>query len=95
MLVSPASQHTWLRASKSSILEQLAQAGATILAPMCGVCLGEHSGLLADGEACLSPTNRNFIGRMGSKRAEIFLGSPMAVAASAITGGITDPRQFL
>jgi len=95
MLVSPASQDTWIRASRAGILAELAEAGATILAPTCGVCVGLHSGLLADGEVCLSATNRNFVGRMGSKNASIYLGSPMAVAASAITGSITDPREFL
>ncbi len=95
LLVSPASQETWLRANQSGILAQLAEAGATILAPTCGVCVGVHSGLLADHESCLSSTNRNFIGRMGSKHADIYLGSPMAVAASAITGSISDPREFL
>lgn len=95
LLVSPASQAIWLRAGAAGILAELAASGATILAPTCGVCVGLHSGLLADGEACLSATNRNFIGRMGSKNASIYLGSPMAVAAAAITGCITDPREFL
>jgi 3-isopropylmalate/(R)-2-methylmalate dehydratase large subunit len=95
LLVSPASQEIWQRASHSGILLTLAEAGATIMAPTCGVCVGLHSGLLADGEACISSTNRNFIGRMGSKKAGIYLGSPLAVAASAITGVITDPREFL
>jgi 3-isopropylmalate/(R)-2-methylmalate dehydratase large subunit len=95
LLVSPASQETWHRASVSGILATLAEAGATILAPTCGVCVGLHSGLLADDEVCISSTNRNFIGRMGSKKAGIYLGSPMAVAASAVTGKITDPRDFL
>lgn len=95
LLVSPASQDTWIRASRAGILAELAEAGATILAPTCGVCVGLHSGLLADGEVCLSATNRNFVGRMGSKNAAIYLGSPLAVAAGAITGSITDPREFL
>lgn len=95
LLVSPASQETWQRAAASGLLSILAESGATILAPTCGVCVGLHSGLLADGETCLSATNRNFIGRMGSKQAGIYLGSPMAVAASAITGFITDPRGLL
>jgi 3-isopropylmalate/(R)-2-methylmalate dehydratase large subunit len=95
LLVSPASREIWLKADRSGILTVLAEAGATILAPTCGVCVGLHSGLLADGETCFSSTNRNFIGRMGSKNANIFLGSPAAVAASALTGHITDPREFL
>ncbi|MHB8061606.1 MAG: 3-isopropylmalate dehydratase large subunit [Ruminiclostridium sp.] len=95
LLVSPASQEIWQRASVSGILAELAEAGATILAPSCGVCVGLHSGLLAADEVCISATNRNFIGRMGSKDANIYLGSPLTVAASAITGIITDPREFL
>ena len=95
LLVSPASQDIWIKASADGILAELAAAGAVIMAPTCGVCVGLHSGLLADGEVCISSSNRNFIGRMGSKKAGIYLGSPMAVAASAITGLITDPRVLL
>lgn len=95
LLVSPASHEIWQRASASGILATLTEAGAIILAPTCGVCVGVHSGLLADDEVCISSTNRNFIGRMGSKKAGIYLGSPMSVAASAITGEITNPCEFL
>lgn len=95
LLVSPASHEIWRRAVADGTLSILADAGAIVLAPSCGVCVGLHSGLLADGEVCISSTNRNFIGRMGSKNAGIYLGSPMAVAASAITGKITDPRKFI
>lgn len=95
LLVSPASQEIWQAASRDGLLEGLADAGATILAPTCGVCVGLHSGLLAAGETCISSSNRNFIGRMGSKESNIYLGSPMTVAASAITGHITDPRELL
>lgn len=95
LLVSPASQAIWQQASADGLLTVLAEAGATVLAPTCGVCVGLHSGLLADGEACISSTNRNFIGRMGSKQADIYLGSPLTVAASAIAGSISDPREFL
>jgi 3-isopropylmalate/(R)-2-methylmalate dehydratase large subunit len=94
-LVSPASQEVWIKASKEGILDILAEAGATILAPTCGVCVGLHSGILAAGENCISATNRNFIGRMGSRESNVYLASPMSVAAAAITGRITDPRELL
>lgn len=95
LLVSPASDETWRCADQDGILQTLAQAGATVLAPTCGVCVGLHSGMIAAGENCISSSNRNFIGRMGSKEAGIYLGSPLTVAASALTGHITDPREVL
>ncbi len=91
LLVSPASDEIWRKADKAGILTTLAEAGATVLAPTCGVCVGLHSGMLAAGENCISSSNRNFIGRMGSKEANIYLASPLTVAASALTGHITDP----
>lgn len=95
MLVSPASVNIWKEADVAGYLRILADAGATILAPTCGVCVGLHSGLIASGETCISSSNRNFIGRMGSKEGNIYLGSPLTVAASAVTGRITDPRELL
>ncbi|TNH07246.1 3-isopropylmalate dehydratase large subunit [Testudinibacter sp. TR-2022] len=95
LLVSPSSKKIWKAASDAGVLSVLAEAGAVILAPTCGVCVGLHSGLLAPKEVCISASNRNFIGRMGSKEAFIYLGSPLTVAASAITGRVTDPREFL
>lgn len=95
LLVSPASRPIWLRASREGILEKLAEAGATILPPTCGICVGLHSGALAAGENCISSTNRNFIGRMGSRESNIYLASPLSVAAGAVAGRITDPREFL
>lgn len=95
LLVSPASRDIWLQAARTGLLDILAEAGAVILAPSCGACLGVHSGILAGGERCISSTNRNFIGRMGSKQAEVYLGSALSVAAAAIRGAITDPRQYL
>lgn len=95
LLVSPASDEIWRRADKAGILSTLAEAGATVLAPTCGVCVGLHSGMIAAGENCISSSNRNFIGRMGSKKAGIYLGSPLTVAASALTGHITDPREVM
>ncbi len=95
LLVSPASREIWKKADREGILGGLAEAGAVILAPTCGVCVGLHSGLLAAGESCISSSNRNFMGRMGSRQAKIFLGSPMTVAASALAGQIADPREYL
>lgn len=95
LLVSPASRDVWERCAADGILTTLSEAGATVLASSCGACLGIHSGAIGEGEVCISSTNRNFIGRMGSKKSEVFLGSPLTVAASAITGVITDPREFL
>lgn len=94
-LVSPASNSIYKKALELGILDILANAGAIIMQPTCGICVGVHSGLLADGEVCLSASNRNFQGRMGSSKSKIYLGSPLTVAASAITGKITDPRRFL
>lgn len=94
-LVSPASQTVYKRALREGLLEVLTDAGAVILAPGCGACLGLHSGVLAAKERAISSTNRNFAGRMGHKEAEIFLASPASVAASALEGRIADPRKYL
>ena len=95
MLVSPASTAIWKQADEAGYLGVLVDAGATVLAPTCGVCVGLHSGLIASGETCISSSNRNFIGRMGSKEGNIYLGSPLTVAASAVEGKIIDPRNLL
>lgn len=95
LLVSPASREIWDLCAKEGILSDLSEAGAVVLASSCGACLGIHSGAIGAGEVCISSTNRNFIGRMGSKQGEVYLASPLSVAASAITGELTDPRQFL
>ena len=95
LLVSPASAWIWERCARDGILSDLAAAGATILASSCGACLGVHSGAIGAGEVCVSSTNRNFLGRMGSKKSEVYLASPLSVAASALTGRLTDPREFM
>lgn len=95
LLVSAASRSIYHRALQAGIIETLSAAGAMVLAPSCGACLGLHSGILARGERAISSTNRNFVGRMGHKEAEIFLGSPASVAAAAIEGRIADPRKYL
>jgi len=94
MIITPASQEIWLKTAKSGIAEKLINAGAIITNPNCGACFGGHGGLLAPGERCISSSNRNFQGRMGSNNAEIYLGSPATVAASALKGEISDPREY-
>ena len=94
MIVTPASREIWLEAAKSGVAETLINAGAIITNPNCGACFGGHQGLLAPGERCISSSNRNFKGRMGSSAAEIYLASPATVAASAIKGELTDPRDY-
>ncbi len=93
MLVFPASWKIYREALKKGILGDLVDAGAAIINPGCGCCLGVHQGALGDGEVALATTNRNFKGRMGNPKGDVYLCSPQVAAASAITGTITDPRK--
>jgi len=95
MIVVPATTEIWKQANREGLLDIFMNAGATVSTPTCGACLGGHMGILAAGERCISSTNRNFVGRMGSPKSEVYLGSPATVAASAIEGKIADPRKYL
>ena len=93
MLVFPASWRIYHKAMDMGIIQDLSRAGAVVCNPGCGPCLGIHQGALADGDVALATTNRNFKGRMGNPKAEVYLCSPAVAAASAISGTITDPRE--
>ena len=93
MIVTPASQAIYRQALREGLAEIFVDAGATFTSSTCGPCFGGHMGVLAPKEVCISSTNRNYPGRMGSPEALVYLGSPYTVAASAIHGEITDPRR--
>ena len=94
-IITPASVQIFDKAMKNGLIQIFHDAGCTLGVVGCGACIGRHGGLLGPGERAFTTMNRNFIGRMGSPEAEIYLGSPAAAAATAIAGKITDPRQYL
>lgn len=95
LLVSPASKTVFLQALKEGLIEMLVESGAAIVTPGCGPCVGVHAGILGDDEVCLATQNRNFQGRMGNPKGNIYLSSPAVAAYSAIKGYIADPREVL
>lgn len=95
LVVVPASAEVMTACIEKGYIQDLMKAGATITSPGCGACLGAHEGVLAPNEVCITSTNRNFPGRMGSTEAQIYLASPATVAASILNGRITDPREYL
>ena len=94
MLVIPASQEIYMKALDEGLIKIFVEAGALVSAPCCGPCLGAHMGVLSEGEACISTTNRNFKGRMGDTKSSVYLSNSKVVAASAIKGVITDPKDL-
>ena len=92
-IIIPGSQGVYLQALKEGLIEDFVRCGAAVSTPTCGPCLGGHMGVLAAGERCISTTNRNFVGRMGSPQSEVYLASPAVAAASAILGRIGGPEE--
>ena len=94
-IVIPATQQIWLDAMHEGLFDIFVEAGCVVSTPTCGPCLGGYMGILSEGEKCVSTTNRNFVGRMGHVKSEVYLASPETAAASAITGHITDPEEIV
>jgi len=94
-IIIPGSQKVYLDALREGLIETFIEAGAAVSTPTCGPCLGGHMGVLAAGERCLSTTNRNFVGRMGSPQSEVYLASPAVATASAILGRIASPEEVV
>ncbi len=94
-IILPGSQQVYLDALKEGLIKNFIDAGCAVSTPTCGPCLGGHMGVLAAGERCVSTTNRNFVGRMGSPKSEVYLANPAVAAASAIMGSIASPDQVL
>lgn len=95
VIVIPATQKIYLQAMEEGLLRTFIESGAIVSTPTCGPCLGGYMGVLAEGERCVSTTNRNFVGRMGHVESEVYLASPAVAAASAITGKISGPDEVM
>jgi len=93
LIITPATQKILREATKLGYIDILVDAGAVVSNPTCGACLGGYMGILGDEEVAISTTNRNFVGRMGSRSSKVYLANAAVAAISAITGYITDPRQ--
>lgn len=93
-IIIPATQSIYLQAMEEGLLKIFIEAGAVVSTPTCGPCLGGYMGILAEGERCISTTNRNFVGRMGHVGSEVYLASPAVAAASAVTGKISSPVEL-
>ncbi len=94
-IIIPGSQQVYLDALVEGLIEIFIRAGAAVSTPTCGPCLGGYMGVLAEGERCISTTNRNFVGRMGSVKSEVYLSNPAVAAASAVAGRIISPEEIL
>ncbi|MBN1359406.1 MAG: 3-isopropylmalate dehydratase large subunit [Sedimentisphaerales bacterium] len=94
-MIVPATPTVWRQANDEGLWDIFYDAGCVISAPTCGACLGGFMGVLAEGEKCISSTNRNFVGRMGHPKSMVYLANPATVAASAVEGKLTDPRKYL
>ncbi|MDD2586110.1 MAG: 3-isopropylmalate dehydratase large subunit [Syntrophomonadaceae bacterium] len=95
LIVAPSSRQVYLQAIQEGLIQVFVEAGAAVVTPGCGPCVGTHNGVPSDGENVISTANRNFKGRMGNPNAYIYLGSPATVAASVIAGKISDPREYV
>jgi 3-isopropylmalate/(R)-2-methylmalate dehydratase large subunit len=94
LIIVPATPAIYRQALKEGLIETFLDAGAIISPPSCGACLGGHLGILAEGERAIATTNRNFVGRMGHTKSEVYLASPAVCAASAILGRIAGPAEL-
>lgn len=95
LIIAPSSRQVFIQAIREGLIETFVQAGAAVVTPGCGPCVGTHNGVPSDGENVISTANRNFKGRMGNPNAFIYLGSPATVAASVLKGEISDPREHI